>query len=72
MFSNVKAALERKKQNTGSILTAKMSTHTCLSSGTDGSTLSPRRGGVSPTRRRVVDSTVVDVVPVLVSLVCSV
>lgn len=49
-------------------------TYTCLSSGRAGSTLSPRRGGVSPTIRRVAafPPTEVDVGLVLVSLVCSV
>lgn len=48
------------------------STYTCLSRGTEGSTLSPRRGGVSPTRRSVVESTDLAVLPALDNRVCSV
>lgn len=48
------------------------STYTCLSRGTDGSTLSPRRGGVSPTRRSVVESTELVAWPALASQGCSV
>lgn len=48
------------------------STYTCLSRGTEGSTLSPRRGGVSPTRRSVVESAEPVVLPALEYRVCSV
>lgn len=48
------------------------STYTCLSRGTEGSTLSPRRRGVSPTRRSVVESAELVVLPALENRVCSV
>ena len=48
-----------------------MSPYTCRSSGIAGSTLSPRRGGVSPAMRSVADPTAAEVGLTLGGRACS-